>query len=71
MAKDRVEQDELDNDPPDRIESLYHECDEVEELGPESMKRKDGTYTGNPTLEGYIKRTEQFEIISDFRRDKE
>jgi hypothetical protein len=56
---------------PKRIGSLYDECDEVDDLGPESMKRKDGTYTGNPTLEGYIKRTEQFEIISDFRRDKE
>ncbi len=75
MTKCRVELDEFNNDYENiqRDEeqfSLFDDTDDVEELGPESFKRADGTYTGNPTMDGYIARTEQFTIESDFRRDK-
>ena len=72
--KCRVELDELnyDHENIQREEqfSLFDEAEEVEELGPENMKRPDGTYTNNPSMEGYIVRGEQFEINSDYRRDR-
>ena len=54
--KDRVEQDELDYDTQQGQwkPSIFDHFEETfRDLEPESMKRPDGTYTGNPSLKGY------------------
>ena len=74
MKKCRVELEELnyDHDNIQREEqfSLFEYADDVEELGPENRKRADGTYTNNPSMEGYTVRGEEFEINSDYDRDR-
>ena len=42
------------------VKSIFDYTEDVEPLGPESMKRPDGTYTCNPSLEGYVNGTEKF-----------
>lgn len=72
--KCRVELDELNFDHANiqREEQfpLFDYADDVPDLEPENMKRPDGTYTNNPSMEGYIVRGEQFEINSDYKRDR-
>ena len=55
--KDSVTQDEITQDQNGSIypqPSIFDHFEETfRELEPESMKRKDGTYTCNPSLAGY------------------
>jgi hypothetical protein len=54
--RDQVTQDEITFDQTGSIypqPSIFDYFDDVEPLGEENRKRKDGTFTCNPSLEGY------------------
>jgi hypothetical protein len=61
MIKSRAEVEELENDLKNNGPSIFDNFEEnFRELEPESMKRPDGTYTGNPSLKGYLNGSETF-----------